>query len=75
MLVSRSKGSRFCRLGCLGSRRVQGLGACFRFKVEGFEVWSAGNFFEIKGFEVFACVLDSRSKGSRFSRLGYTDPP
>ena len=54
MLVSRSKGSRFCRLGCFGSRRVQGLGACFRFEVEGFEVWSPGNF--------------SKSKGSKFGR-------
>ena len=52
---SRSKGSRFCRLGCFGSRRVQGLGACFRFEIEGFEVWSPGNFL--------------KSKGSKFGRV------
>ena len=55
MLISRSKGSRFCRLGCFGSRRVQGLGACFRFEIEGFEVWSPGNFL--------------KSKGSKFGRV------
>ena len=40
--------------------------------VRGLVAWA---FFKVEGFEVWARVFDSRSKGSRFCRLGYTDPP
>ena len=49
VLASMLKGSRFCRLDLFESRRVRGLGACVRFKVEGFEVWSLGLFLKSEG--------------------------
>ena len=66
---SRSKGSRFGRLDCFQRRRVRGLGACIRFKVEGFEVLSPGFFFKVEWFDVWARMSASRSKGSMFGRL------
>ena len=51
------KGSRFGRVCSIPRRRVRGSVAWIFFIVEGFEVW--------------ARVLDSRSKGSRFCRLGF----
>ena len=44
VLDSMSKGSRFGRLGSFPGRKVRSLGACVRFKVEGFEAWSLGLF-------------------------------
>ena len=53
----KSKGSMFRRVHSIQGRRVRGLVAWCIFQVEGFEVW--------------ARVRDSRSKGSRFGRLGF----
>ena len=66
-------------------RRVRGSVAWVLFIVEGFEVWArpptphnplppvtvAWAFVKVEGFEVWARVFDSRSKGSRFGRLGF----
>ena len=49
VLDSKSKGSRFCRLGSFKNRTVRCLGARIRFKVEGFEIWSPVVFFKLKG--------------------------
>ena len=49
------KGSRFGRVCSIQNRRVRGFVAWVLFKVEGFDVW--------------ARVFDSRSKGSRFGCL------
>ena len=47
----------FGRMYSIQGRRLRGLVAWCFFQVEGFEVW--------------ARVRDSRSKGSRFGRLGF----
>ena len=39
-----------------------------RVLVRGLVAWA---FFKVEGFEVWARVFDSRSKGSRFGRLGF----
>ena len=36
--------------------------------VPGLVAWA---FFKVEGFEVWARVFDSRSKGSKFGRLGF----
>ena len=36
--------------------------------VRGLVAWA---FFKVEGFEVWACVFDLRSKGSRFGHLGF----
>ena len=36
--------------------------------VRGLVVWA---FFKVEGFEVWVRVFDSRSKGSKFGRLGF----
>ena len=46
----------FGRAYSVQGRRVRGLVACCFLQIEGFEVWTR--------------VRDSRSKGSRFGRLG-----
>ena len=61
---SRSKGSRFGRLGSFKSRRVRSLSACARFKVEGFEVLLPGLFLEPKGSR-FGRVFSFRSRRVR----------
>ena len=53
----KSKGSMFGRVYSIQGRRVRGLVACWVFQIEGFEVW--------------AFVCDSKSKGSKFGRFGF----
>ena len=71
VLDSRSKGSRFYPSGCFLASRGLGFVRVCSFqgrRVRGLVAWQ---FFEVEGFEVWARVPDSRSKGSKFGSLGF----
>ena len=70
----KSKSSKFKRVCSFQGRRVRGFVAWavlgtegfegFRFELEGFEVWSSGNFLKSKGSK-FGCVCSIQDRRVR----------